>query len=430
MLLIACGVAYYFLGYQTVRDNFSKVICLFSLLFAAYFITYKLFSITHFYWLLTAGFAFRLLLIFSVPNLSDDVYRFIWDGRLAASGTNPFSYLPNELIKLPRPAGLTQELYEQLNSPNYYTVYPPILQGLFWLNGKVFPVNTMAAIVFFKCIIVVFEAGTFLLLKNLLHRVAVPKHASLLYILNPLIIIELTGNVHFEGVMLFFLLGSLLLLLRHQWQGAAICLALGIATKLLPVLFVPLAVHRLGWKKGLRYVLLTGVTTVALFALLFDVKTAQHLIQSINLFVTKFEFNASLYYLVRWFGTLATGFNLIAWSGPVLALLAAGFICSVSFKRINKTDSNFFITALLVITIWLLFSTTVHPWYLTLPVALAVFTPFRFAIVWSFTAILSYSAYQSQPVQEQLWLVAAGYCLVVAYAAWELLMYKKAKAVL
>ncbi|MEJ7913084.1 MAG: glycosyltransferase 87 family protein, partial [Chitinophagaceae bacterium] len=225
----------------------------------------------------------------------------------------------------------------------------------------------------------------------------------------------------------FFLLGSFLLVLQYQWQGSAICLALGIATKLLPVLFIPLIFHRLGWKKGWRYVLLTGLTTLALFALVFDVKTAQHLLQSINLFITRFEFNASLYYLVRWLGTLTTGFNLIAWAGPVLALLAAWFICSLSFRSGNKTDRDFFITALLVITIWFLFSTTVHPWYICLPVALAVFTAFRFVFIWSFTATLSYLAYQTHPVQENLWVVAAGYSLLLGYAVRELVMYRKAK---
>jgi hypothetical protein len=55
-----------------------------------------------------------------------------------------------------------------------------------------------------------------------------------------------------------------------------------------------------------------------------------------------------------------------------------------------------------------------------LPVALVVFTPFRYAFIWSFTATLSYAAYQYNPVQENLWLIGGGYVVVFTYALWEL----------
>jgi hypothetical protein len=55
-----------------------------------------------------------------------------------------------------------------------------------------------------------------------------------------------------------------------------------------------------------------------------------------------------------------------------------------------------------------------------MPVALAVFTPFRYALIWSFTATLSYAAYQHNPVQENLWLIGGGYSVVLVYALWEL----------
>jgi hypothetical protein len=50
---------------------------------------------------------------------------------------------------------------------------------------------------------------------------------------------------------------------------------------------------------------------------------------------------------------------------------------------------------------------------------MAVFTPYRFAIIWSFTATLSYAAYQTNPVKENLWLVGTGYVIMVSYACRE-----------
>lgn len=419
-LLLLSGVAYYLLTYRTSRDNFAQVISLFSFLFVAYYVAYKFFSITHFKHLLIASIAFRILLLFSVPNLSDDVYRFIWDGRLAANGVNPFSYLPAEVMQMPAITGITKELFVQLNSPGHYTIYPPVLQGFFWLAAKVFPVNVHAAIILLKCIILVFEMGNIFLLGQILKKLSLPKHMSLLYFLNPLVITELTGNVHFEGLMIFFLLLAFLLLLKNNWQASAVCLALGIATKLIPLIFLPLIINKLGWRKGFMYLIITAILTITLFAFVFDIATIRHMLNSIDLFIRKFEFNASVYYIVRYIGTLITGYNIIAIAGTFLILLSALIIFIISFRNKNIGWPSFFTKALFIITTWFLFSTTVHPWYICLPVALAVFTPYRFAIVWSFTAILSYAAYQTNPVQENLWLEAAGYIFMIGYAWWEI----------
>jgi hypothetical protein len=430
VLLLLSGLSYYCLAYETARENFVQVISLFTFLFAAYFVMCKFFSITHFKYLLIAGFFFRVLLLLSVPNLSNDVYRFIWDGRLAAGGINPFSHLPAEIMQMPSVTGITKELYRQLNSPNYHTIYPPVLQGVFWLSGKWFAANVFGAIVFMKCIILMVELANFFLLIQLLKKCFLPRHLSLLYILNPLVTAELTGNVHFEGVIIFFVLLAFLLMLQNNWQGSAICLALGIATKLSPVLFLPLMVKQSGWKKGLQYSLITGVATLILFLFVFNIASAQHLLKSADLFIRKFEFNASLYYIIRWVGTKITGYNIIAFAGPALSLIAAGLILFISFLNKKMTIERFLAKALFIISTWYLFSTTIHPWYICLPVAMSVFTPYRYAIIWSFTATLSYSAYQSNRVQENLWLVGAGYIFMISYALWELKLKRQAKTCL
>ena len=419
LLVTFSAAGYYWLCYQTRRENFYHVFGIYSFLFAAYYLLYRFFSAGHFKYLLIAGISFRLLLLFSVPNLSDDVYRFIWDGRLAAAGINPFSHLPREIMQIPADTGITKELFSLLNSPDHYTIYPPVLQGIFWLAAKLFPVNVFAAIVFMKCIIVIIELGTFYLIIQLLKKLALPKHLSLLYILNPLVITELTGNVHFEGVMIFFVLLSFLFLLNNNLQLSATSLGFGIATKLLPVLFLPLIMNKLGWKKGLLYAGITGLITLVLFAALFDFNTMSHMLNSVDLFFRHFEFNASIYYLVRYIGTVIKGYNIIAFAGPALILLSALIICAISFKDKIISSLSFFTKGLFVITAWHLFSTTIHPWYICLPVAVSIFTPYRYAIIWSYLTTLSYYAYQSIPVKESLGLIALSYLIFAGFAFWE-----------
>ena len=219
--------------------------------------------------------------------------------------------------------------------------------------------------------------------------------------------------------MIFFVLLAFLLVLKNNWQGSAIWLGLGIATKLVPVLFIPLFVNRLGWKKGLLFSLVAMITTVVLFAFVFDLATTHHLLQSVDLFIRRFEFNASIYYIVRWIGTMVKGYNIIAVAGPLLYSIAAGIILFLSFRNKKNSGLSLFGKALFIITIWYLFSTTVHPWYVCLPVALAIFTPYRYAMIWSFTSILSYAAYHFTPVQENLWLIGVGYIIMIGYGLWE-----------
>jgi len=426
LLSALSAVGYYWLCYQTKRESFFEVFGLYSFLFAAYFLLNRFFLISNFKYLLLAGFAFRFLLLFSVPNLSDDVFRFIWDGRLAANGINPFSHLPSTIMQMPAITGITEELYLQLNSPNHFTIYPPVLQGIFWITAKLFPVNVFASIVVFKCIILLFEVGTSLVILQLLRKLALPKYLSLLYILNPLVITELTANVHFDGVMIFFVLLAFLFLLKNNWQTSSIFLALGIATKLIPVLFLALLANKMNWRKGLQYSAFTGVVTLILFAVVFDAATIQHMLTSIDLFIRKFEFNASVYYLVRHIGTIVTGYNIIALAGPVLILLSSLIILLLSFKGKRISEISIFNKALFIISVWFLFSTTVHPWYICLPVAISVFTKYRYTLIWSFVATLSYYAYQTIPFKENLWLIALGYLITVAFAVWEL-WYKNYK---
>src|SRR5260370_28880371 len=37
---------------------------------------------------------FRLSIVFAPPYLSDDIYRYVWDGRVQAAGINPYRYVP------------------------------------------------------------------------------------------------------------------------------------------------------------------------------------------------------------------------------------------------------------------------------------------------------------------------------------------------
>jgi alpha-1,6-mannosyltransferase len=100
-------------------------------------------------------------------------------------------------------------------------------------------------------------------------------------------------------------------LFTDKWKASAICLGLGIATKVVAPSFHSFDNKKTGLEKGFAVCCIAGTTTLLLFAFFFDLCFYSKHAKSVDLFFRKFEFNASIYYFVRWIGTLIAGYNLI-----------------------------------------------------------------------------------------------------------------------
>ncbi len=429
--IILSAALYVLIAYNIPRQQFGAFFGLNTLLFWGYWLRiqplistpllakeYVNASPDHF--LFGAAILFRLLLLVAPPQLSDDYARFIWDGRLLTHGYNPYLYLPSQLLNTPVAlvAGLDQSLFATLNSPDYFTVYPPVNQALFALSAWASPHSLPGAIFWLRVPIILAECGSIWLLVQILHRLGQNPNGALLYALNPLIILELTGNVHFEAVMIFFSLLAVWLLVppKPNWLWSAGALALAIGTKLLPLLLLPVLVRYLGWQRGLRYALLTGILTLLLFLPAASMALVQNMGASLNLYFQKFEFNASVYYLVRMVGYWVKGYNIIAKAGFWLPVVSTLSILWLAFTR---RPIALPVRVLASLTVYYAFSTTVHPWYATTLVATAVFTRLRYPLIWSGLIPLSYAAYSAQPYQENLTLTALEYGLVLVVGIWD-----------
>ncbi len=418
-LLLTTGVLY--LGFGVDRTAFASLFPAFVIAFAGYLLlVWRVGTEGIRYWL-ALGILLRLVLIFAFPRLSDDVYRFIWDGQLVASGENPFAHLPAYYLEAGQAVrGLSPELYDHLNSPAYYSIYPPVAQVVFTVAAWLSPGSWYGAAVVMKVFLLAAELGTLFLLLQLLRTFSLPAGRALYYWLNPLILVELIGNLHFEGVMICFLLLALYLLTRGQYGGAAGAMALSVATKLLPLMLLPFLLWRL-WGKPYRVFFLTfGAVTLLLFLpLLAGAGVVDGFGDSLDLYFRKFEFNASLYYVLRAYGYYEIGWNQIARFGPQLAKLAAAAILILAYLD-ERTDwrslpGRWFGAFVL----YLLCATTVHPWYLAVPLVLGCFTPWRFPLWWSFFIMLTYTTYLEEPYRENLWLVGAEYLAVAGIFLYE-----------
>ncbi len=330
---------------------------------------------------------------------------------------------------------LTPELYAALNSRDYHTIYPPVLQAIFAFATWLFPKSILATGIVMKAFLLAAEIGSMWLIIKILPKLYLPQRNALFYALNPLAILEIMGNLHFEGLMIFFLLLGLWLLLQNaELQKnriySAMAMAGAIASKLLPLLFLPFLIGRLGWRRSLMYFSIIGIVLFLLFLPLLNGLFFNNFGASLNLYFQRFEFNASIYYIVKWFYRVALNdYYVIRSVGPALALFTFGSIMVLAIVRHDWPWRFVPESWLFAISIYLLFTTTVHPWYICLPLVLSVFTRWRYAIVWSGAAMLSYSHYQGGGFQEQYGFIITEYFLLFGFFIYEFIHFTKIKPV-
>jgi hypothetical protein len=429
LLFLSCCAFYLAFAYNLERTDFFKLLTLWGGIF---FLSWKFFQMQRYNLkiLLAAAIIFRLLFLFATPNLSQDFFRFIWDGRLLLKGINPYLMTPAEYFSSgDLPFSGAQELYEGMGSlsAGNPTNYPPLNQFFFALVALLGGKSVLATVIWLRIFIIAADIGIFYFGRKILKNLNLPESNIFLYLLNPLIIIELTGNLHFEGIMLFFLLGAIYLLQCQKWHFSAVLFSCSIAVKLIPLMFLPLLIKRLDWKKALSFYAVTGLLLLLFFLQFLSGAFAEKFFASINLWFQKFEFNASIYYLIRWIGYKIEGYNIIGYAGPALAGVVFVSVVILSILKRNCNIQGLLTSMLFVIVMYLLFATTVHPWYLATPLLLSVFTKYKFVQVWSAMVVLSYFAYSQPNFKENLWLIALEYVVVFGVMFFELFNNKKGK---
>ena len=427
LLAISSLVLYIAFGYDLVRTDFIKLITLYGGLF---YIFYKLIRITKWDFKFLAGisFIFRLAFLFALPNLSQDFYRFIWDGSLLVNGINPYLNTPDFLISQTS-FNITnaQELYNGMGSlsASHFTNYPPLNILIFTITSWLTNNHILGSVIILRLFIILTDVGTLYFGKKLLEKFNIPVHNIFWYILNPFIIIELTGNLHFEGVMLFFVVWSLYLLSKDKWKLSAIILAASVSIKLIPVIFLPLLYQHLKFKKWFWYCTIVVGINILLFLPFFSLKFAENYGQTVALWFLSFEFNGSIYYILRESSLAITGNKIIDEYGIISPIIIILMIIWFSFFRKNKTLKQLIINMLLILTCYYFLATTVHPWYVATLLILSVFTNYKFPLVFSLMVFLSYSAYGNEVYKENFWLIALEYAMVFGMFVWEIWFSKK-----
>jgi hypothetical protein len=307
--------------------------------------------------------AARAPLLLAEPTVSDDLYRYIWDGRLQRFGHNPYVSPPGD----PALQHLHTDVTRRAGHQTLPSLYPPV--ALWFFRG----VASVSESVFaFKLAFVACDLLIVMLLLRWLARAGRSPWHVLVYAWNPLVIIEVAGSGHVDVLGALLLFVSFMALEEGHGAAAAMAFAAAVEVKLLPFVLLPLLWRRLRVRDGI----LACAVGLAL-ATPFLVGAGGPSLGSLPTYLEKWRFNAPAFVFIehfvrgRWLTALPLG----------VGLAAAGLL-----RRWHPAPFSWawpMAAALLVMV-------TVYPWYLLW------FVPFLGTIetlpllVWTQSVLLTY----------------------------------------
>lgn len=189
-------------------------------------------------WIVIAAIAFRLAAAWGGPMLSDDLYRYVWDGRVQVAGVHPYRYAPDD----PALAGLRDPDWARINHPEVPTIYPPLAQAVFAVlaGSGLGPAG-------FQIAMALADVAVVFALLGLLRACRLPDDRLVLYAWNPLAVLEAAGSGHLEPLGVALVVVAVAWTARRRRVAGAMALGLAVHAKLLPVVLVPGFARRAGW---------------------------------------------------------------------------------------------------------------------------------------------------------------------------------------
>jgi hypothetical protein len=407
-------IGIHYLGYFVEREDFNLMLPLFFGLFLCLLLFKFWFKEFSWSWIFVGGLVLRLSLLMAIPFWSEDFVRFLWDGELVRMGFNPYLELPADFLQTLGDAQnpYLANLLDLMNSPNYFSVYPPLNQGIFYLAALGAEMDPWQGVVALRILIILGEIGVFFVLKKLFQAFSIPSSQLILYWLNPLVILELTGNLHFEGFVLLSLLLVVYLLSQSRFAGAGFFWGIAIGIKLLPLMLIPALIAFAKTRKSIGFWIASFVAILVSFAWLLLGDSWMNFFQSLRLYQGKFEFNASIYYLLREVGFWIKGYNTIATLSKILSGITLISILYFSWKRKPESIPQLVDLWVLIYLIYLVLQPVVHPWYIIPAFGLSLMSNRRTFLIWTFATIFSYQAYGTIGFEESALFLILEYGLL------------------
>jgi len=320
--------------------------------------------------IVAAALVFRVTAWPIAPALSDDIYRYRWEGRLQASGGNPYQERPNDREWAP----LKDETFPLVVGKEVKAGYGPLLELVErWTYRAVRSAtpDPWRQAFWFKAPFALFDLGAIAVLWILLRARGRPVQWVLLYAWSPLPVMEFWATGHNDSAAIFLLLLALWAAARRRWHWAFTWLSLAASTKFWPLLLFPLFIgwrncRPLRWREPLVALPIFAATCWPYWS---DVSEN---LQFMSGFLGGWRNNDSLFGLLLWL----TGDTV---SAKYLAIA----VVAATILFVTRWDRPLEEAALTVTTVLLLVSANCHPWYLTWILPLLAFHPMPALVLWT-----------------------------------------------
>ena len=312
--------------------------------------------------------AARFVLVPALPTLSTDVYRYVWDARVAQAGISPYRYPPWAKELEPLRDG---EVFPRLNHPTWRTIYPPGAQAFFQVVYRLRPDSVLAM----KAALGLAELIGLAAVFGLLRVSDRPVSLLVIYAWNPLVLFEVWGMGHLDGLVLPAVAGAAWAALRTQYALAGGLLGVGALIKLYPaalLLLLPMAGWPAAWSAFLVIVVL-GYAPAWL--------AGTPVVGSLPRYVSEEYFNP---------GLLRSVLDV-----PALTLAVAALW--VIFVSATRRDSSLSARAVLLIGGLTLLSPNIFPWYAVWLVPFLTVAPSAPWIAFTGSVMFAYAFFLQQP---------------------------------
>jgi hypothetical protein len=199
--------------------------------------------------------AWRLLLVLGPPLLSDDIYRYVWEGRVQAQGGNPYLYAHRPEAERWEP--LRDAVWERVNHNRLAAIYPPLFQLLARIA-----VAAWDSVTSLKLLALAGELLALAALAVSLRARGLPASRLLILAWSPLAILEIAGGGHNDALGLACVAVALAALDRGRLALAGVAVGAGVGVKLLPGLIAAAWLRRFRARDVALALIVVGVTAL------------------------------------------------------------------------------------------------------------------------------------------------------------------------
>lgn len=354
----------------------------FSVLFCVMLVTWrfgpKTQNISDYASLIFVAVIVRILLLYVDPYTSNDIGRYLFDGYIAVSGSDPYR-ISQDAMEFNEARVAWAPPQEHLQ---YVTLYPPLALALFSTAASA---GVEYAVLVWKLMLVGAGLLSLLLVVLILKKAKKLQHLSL-FALSPILIFESGIGAHLDVFSMLAVCGVIYAIQRKLLVWAAVFIGLGTLVKLLPlVLAGPIVLSLRNFRKACVF----STVVVATVMLGYGIAYAMgfHPVGSIGNFFEKFRFASPYFYFMEAYLPL----NFVAVITAVLLVLGFLLLAGFNWKTSRRVlDGANLISLQAALCLPLLLSPVTYPWYLAPLIPLLVLSPHPFILIWLAVIPLTY----------------------------------------